>query len=443
MTTLNQMTAAQAAEGIRNGDFTSEDLVKACLARIDEIEETVGAWTFLDPEYAIKQARKADAARKAGIPLGPMHGVPVGIKDIIDTDDMPTEDGTVLHAGRRPRRDASVAAQLRSAGAVILGKTVTTELAVYSPGKTRNPHNPEYTPGGSSSGSAAAVAAEMVPLAVGTQTNGSVIRPASFCGVVGFKPSFGRISRHRVLRQSSPLDTVGVFARTVEDAALIAENLMAFDERDPALRPRAHPRLLDTMRAEPPVEPNLAFVKSPVWDQADGDMQEAFVEVAEHLGGLAQEVTLSETFDHVHDWHRTIMEADLAKNFLIDEEKGRDKISAVLREMMDRGKTYTAVAYNQSVEHIAVLNNLLEEVFERFDAILTPATPGPAPKGLASTGNPVFCTLWTYCGLPAITLPLLQASNGMPMGMQLVGPKDDDARLLRTARWLVEQLAEG
>lgn len=437
--TLNQMTATQAATAIKNGDITSEDLVGACLARIDAIDETVEAWAFLDKDYALKQARQADLARKAGRAMGPLHGVPVGIKDIIDTEDMPTEDGTVLHAGRRPREDATVVALLREAGAIILGKTVTTELAVYGPGKTKNPHNPDHTPGGSSSGSAAAVAAEMVPLAVGTQTNGSVIRPAAFCGVVGYKPSHGLISRYRVLRQSPPLDTVGVFARTVEDAALLAETLMAYDARDPAMRPRARPTLVETARGEPPVEPNIAFVKSPVWDKADGDTKEAFEELAAHLGARTREVDLSVTFEYAYDWQKTIMEADLAKNFQIDNDK-LDQITPILREMLDRGKTYTAVAYNQAIDHMAVLNNLLDEVFEQFDVIVTPATIGTAPKGLETTGSPLFCTLWTYCGLPAITLPLLQGANGLPMGVQLVGPKGDDARLLRCARWLAESL---
>lgn len=438
--TSNQMTAAQAATAIRNGDMTSEDLVRACLARVDEIEETVGAWTYLDHDYAIRQAKAADLARKEGRALGPLHGVPVGIKDIFDTEDMPTEDGTVLHAGRRPLEDSTVVALLRQAGAVIMGKTVTTELAVYAPGKTRNPHDPGHTPGGSSSGSAAAVAAHMVPLAVGTQTNGSVIRPASFCGVVGYKPSHGLISRHRVLLQSPPLDTVGVFARTVEDAALMAEPLMAFDGRDSAMRPRARPALLETARSEPPVDPDIAFVRSPVWDKADDDTKAAFEELAAHLGERVREVELPDAFGHGHDWHRTIMEADLAKNFRFDVDKEREKVSSVLCEMMDRGKTYTAVAYNEAVEHIAVLNDLLGEIFKRYDAILTPAAIGTAPKGLDGTGSPIFCTLWTYCGLPAVSLPLLVGTNGLPMGVQLVGPKGDDARLLRCARWLAESL---
>jgi len=440
--TISELTAAQAAAAMANGDITSEDLVRACLARIDEVEKTLGAWACLDPDHAIRQAKAADRARNEGQALGPLHGVPVGIKDIFDTDDMPTENGTVLHAGRRPMKDCTAVALLRQAGAVIMGKTVTTELAVYAPGKTRNPRNPEHTPGGSSSGSAAAVAAHMVPLAVGSQTNGSVIRPASFCGVVGYKPSFGLISRHGVLLQSPPLDTVGVFARTVGDAAMLAEPMMAFDGRDSAMRPRARPALVETAATEPPVEPALAFVKSPVWDQADDDTKRAFAELAAHLGERVRAIDLPDAFAHGHGWHRTIMEADLAKNFCVDEDRGRDRISPILREMMDRGKTVTAVAYNEAVERIAALNDLLGEIFRQFDAILTPATVGTAPKGLDGTGSPMFCTLWTYCGLPAVSLPLLKGVNGMPMGVQLVGPKGDDARLLRTARWLAARVGE-
>ena len=203
------MTSAEAAAAIRAGELTSEELVKSCLQRIEALEPTVGAWTQLDPELAMARAREADSLRRSGAALGPLHGVPVGVKDVFDTMDMPTECGTILHAGRTPARDATAVALLRQAGAVIIGKTVTTELAVYAPGKTRNPHDPNRTPGGSSSGSAAAVAARMVPLALGTQTNGSVIRPASYCGVCGYKPSFGLISRHRVLAQSRLLDHVG------------------------------------------------------------------------------------------------------------------------------------------------------------------------------------------------------------------------------------------
>jgi len=234
---LNKMSAVFAAAAIRGGKITSEELVRACLDRIAEIEETVRAWVYLDHEYAIKQAQDADKKLKSGKSVGPLHGLPVGIKDIFDTADMPTENGTVLHAGRQPGEDATAVSLLREAGAIIMGKTVTTELAVYAPGKTTNPHDSKRTPGGSSSGSAAAVAAFMVPLAIGTQTNGSVIRPASYCGVYGFKPTYGRISRYGVLKQSRVLDQVGVFARSIEDAALVTQQLMAYDNKDPDVKP--------------------------------------------------------------------------------------------------------------------------------------------------------------------------------------------------------------
>jgi Asp-tRNA(Asn)/Glu-tRNA(Gln) amidotransferase A subunit family amidase len=334
---LVEIDAGATAALIRDGKATAVETTEACLARIAEREPAVQAWTFLDPDHARAQARAAHEHRQAGRPLGPLHGVAVGIKDIIGTADMPTEDGTVLHAGRQPRHDAALVARLRAAGAVILGKTVTTELAVYSPGKTRNPHDPERTPGGSSSGSAAAVAAGMVPLAVGTQTNGSVIRPAAFCGVYGFKPSFGRIGRAGVLRQSPPLDHVGVFARSVADLALISEVLMGHDPDDPATRPAARPPLFAVAAEPPPVLPTLAFVRTPVWRQAEPQVHAAFDELVQALGERVQEVTLPADFERAHEAHRLVMEADLATNFAAEYERGRDKLSAVLREMIERG----------------------------------------------------------------------------------------------------------
>ena len=435
---LALMSATEAAAAMRAGEITSEELVRACLDHIAAIEEQIGAWAYLDPDYALKQARQADLALQEGKGIGPLNGIPVGVKDIFDTRDMPTEDGTVLHAGRQPTEDATAVALLREAGAIIMGKTVTTELAVYAPGKTRNPHDPECTPGGSSNGSAAAVAAGMAPLAIGTQTNGSVIRPASYCGVYGYKPSYGRISRHLVLQQSRPLDQVGVFARTIEDAALIAESIMAFDDRDPDTQMRARPKLVETLAGEPPVQPRLAFVKTPVWDQAETDTQEAFAELVAHLGEIVVEVELPDIFNDAVELHRIIMEADLARSFEREYANGKDKLSAILREMIERGQKVLAVDYNDAVSRIPVCNRALDNVFDWYDAILTPATTGEAPVGLESTGSPIFCTIWSLCGMPATTLPILQGAHGMPLGVQLVGPRDDDARLLRTARWLVD-----
>jgi len=439
---LFEMSAAEAAAAIQSGETTSEELVQACLDHIATLEDSVGAWAHLDPEYALQQARDADLQRRSGMSVGPLHGVPVGVKDIFDTRDMPTEDGTVLHAGRTPAYDATAVALLREAGAVIMGKTVTTELAVYAPGKTRNPHDPARTPGGSSSGSAAAVAAHMVPLAIGTQTNGSVIRPASYCGVFGYKPSHGLISRYRVLQQSRALDQVGVFGRTVADVALLAEQLMGFDERDPDMRPRSRPNLTGTATEEPLVPPRLAFVKTPAWDQADKDVQDAFAELMEFLGDEAEELDLSDLLENAVNWHRTIMEADLARSFRREYERGKEILSATLREMIERGQQCLAMDYNEALEQIPVLNSALDEILLEYDAIITPATTGEAPAGLESTGSPVFCTPWSLCGMPTISVPILQGSNGMPIGVQMTAARNDDARLLRTANWLALRVEE-
>lgn len=435
-TKLIRLSATDLAARIRAGETTSEELVTACLERISELEESIQAWAHIDPDYALEQARNADNERKRGQATGPLHGIPVGVKDIFDTGDMPTEDGTVLHAGRTPAYDATAVSLLREAGAVIMGKTVTTELAVYAPGKTRNPHDHDRTPGGSSSGSAAAVATGMVPLAIGSQTNGSVIRPASFCGVYGYKPSHGLISRYRMLRQSRMLDQIGVFARSTVDAALIAETLMAFDDRDPDTRPSARPSLVETASAEPPLPPRFALVRSPVWDSADTDVQEGFNELTEHLGDQVQPVELPDIFQNAVKWHRTIMEADIALSYEREYRAGGDQLSSALREMIERGRGHAAVDYNHALAQIPLMRGMLEEICAEYDAIITPATTGEAPMGLESTGDPIFCTLWTLCGCPAITLPVLLGSSGMPIGIQLVSCKGDDARLLRNARWL-------
>ena len=385
----------------------------------------------------MRQAEAADDHRKQGKATGPLHGVPVGIKDIFDTGDMPTEFGSKLWAGRTPRRDAAAVARLRAAGAVILGKTVTTEYAYFNPGKTRNPHNPDHTPGGSSSGSAAAVAALMVPGAIGSQTNGSVIRPAAFCGVVGFKPTHGLIPRSGALLLSRALDHVGVFARSVDDAALLAQMLAGFDEEDPDTRPLARPPFVDVAASEPPLPPRFAFVRSPAWKHAEKVTTEAFAELVEALGEQVSEVEIGQSFDRAIDMHRTVMEVEMAHNLHRDFEQGGDSLSKVLRALIERGRKVLAVDYTRALAGSATLNAALDGVFDEYDAILTPAAPGPAPRGLDSTGNPAFCSLWTYLGTPAVTLPLLQSESGLPIGVQLVGRRGNDARLLRTANWLV------
>jgi len=436
-----QLSACDAAEAIREGSLRSEVLVQACLERIEAVDKEVQAWAFLDPDYALEQARRCDEAHASGLSKGPLHGVPVALKDIIDTADMPTENGTVLHEGRRPFDDAAIVTTLRTAGAVIMGKTVTTELATYHPGKTRNPHDPSRTPGGSSSGSAAGVASYQIPLAVGSQTNGSVLRPASYCGVWGFKPSRGLTSRVRVLSQSPFLDILGFFAREVRDLALIAEVLAVYDIRDPQMRPRAKPALLDTVAQEPPAPPRIAFVRSPVWDQADDDAKEAIGELVDFLGDTVEEVALPSAFEQAVDWHGTIMEADIARSFGPLYERGADKMSESLRGQIERGLKITAVAYNDAISKVDLLNYGLTDLYRDFDAILTLPVTGEAPVGDA-TGSPIFCTIWTLCGPPAVTVPVMTGSNGLPIGAQLVGALGDDGRLLRTAAWLTRSVEE-
>ena len=416
--------------------------MRACLLRIRELEPRVQAWAFLDEDHALAQARAADDLKRTGAPIGPLHGVPVGIKDIFDTADLPTERGSALCAGRTPSRDAAAVALLRAAGAVILGKTVTTEFASAAPGKTRNPHDPERTPGGSSSGSAAAVAAGMVPLAIGSQTNGSVIRTAAFCGVVGFKPTHGLIPRAGMLMVSRTLDQPGVFARTILDAALIAEQLVAFDERDPDTRPRARIPFREVAAEEPPLPPVLAFIKTPRWESADEEMKEAFLELAGSLDARVEEVELFPSAAQAWDWHQAIMDAETAASLEQEWEKGRERLSNAVREQIERGRKASATDYLRALRWVPRLWESFAELFEqRYDAILTPAAPGPAPRDLASTGDPSFCTPWTLCGMPALTLPLLRTAAGLPLGVQLVGPRDGDARLLRTARWLAAEVA--
>jgi Asp-tRNA(Asn)/Glu-tRNA(Gln) amidotransferase A subunit family amidase len=442
MMSLAALSLKEAAADIRAGRITSAELVADCLKRIDEVDPDIEAWAFLDRDHAMRQAKAADDHRRQGKATGPLHGVPVGIKDIFDTGDMPTEFGSPVWSGRTPRQDAAVVARLRAAGAVIMGKTVTTEYAYFHPGKTKNPHDKTRTPGGSSSGSAAAVAAYMVPGAIGSQTNGSVIRPASFCGVVGFKPTHGLIPRSGALMLSRTLDHVGVFARSVEDAALLAEALAGFDEEDPDTRPLARPPFAAVAESEPPLPPRLAFVRSAVWGRAEPVTHEAFAELVKALGDSASEVELGSAFERAVDFQRVVMDVEMAHNLHRDYEKGCDKLSAALRQLIERGRTYPAVDYLRATSAIAPLNEALEELFNEYDAILTPAAPGAAPA-IATTGDPVFCSTWTYLGTPAVTLPLLSSEDGLPIGAQLVGRRENDARLLRTARWLVKTLQPG
>ncbi len=440
---LAALSLSDAAADIRDGRITSAELVRDCLAQVAAVEDKVQAWAFLDREHATRQAEAADEHRRHGRATGPLHGVPIGIKDIFDTGDMPTEFGSPFWAGRTPRADAAAVARLRAAGAVIMGKTVTTEYGFMHPGKTANPHDHTRTPGGSSSGSAAAVAAHMVPGALGAQTNGSVIRPAAFCGVVGFKPTHGLIPRTGSLMLTRTLDHVGVFARNVEDAALLAEVLAGFDAEDPDTRPLARPPLAAVAASEPPLPPRFAFVRTAAWKHVEPVMSEAFEELIGALGDAVAEVELGSSFERTIELHRTVMDVEMAHYLHRDYEQAGTQLSAVLRAAIERGRGVSAVEYMWAVAAIGTLNTSLDEVFIEYDALLTPAAPGPAPHGLEATGNPVFCSTWSYLGTPAVTLPLMVSGEGMPLGVQLVGRRDGDARLLRTARWLVTTLGRG
>lgn len=439
---LAGFSAVEAHARLTGGALSATDYAQALLERVDVVEPQVLAWAHLDRPHFLAQAEAADEDHAAGRGDGPLFGLPVGVKDIIDTADLPTEDGTVLHAGRTPREDAAVVRRLRAAGGLVMGKTVTTELATYAPGPTRNPHNPAHTPGGSSSGSAAAVAAGMVPLAIGTQTNGSIIRPASFCGVYGFKPSTGLIPRTGILTQSPPLDAVGVFGRTLDDVALLAEVLAGHDPQDPSTRLRGAPPLVRMAATDAVLPPTLAWVATPFWDRVAPDAQAAFGELVELLAGRIAPFELPASAADAIGWQKTVMEADLAGSFEVEYQRGRDQLSASLRAQIERGQAVTAVAYRQALARVPVLLDSLETLFEHFDAIVTPATLGTAPQGLAATGDPLMCTLWTFLGMPCLSLPLLHGENGLPIGVQLVGQRGDDARLLRTARWLVRAVRE-
>jgi Asp-tRNA(Asn)/Glu-tRNA(Gln) amidotransferase A subunit family amidase len=431
------LSAVELRDRLAGGALKAVDLAKACLDRIQALEPKIGAWAHLDPDHVMKQAEMADLYRATGRPIGPLHGLPVGIKDIIDTAKIPTENGTAIDSGRIPTEDAFVVARLRAAGAIIMGKTVTTELAYIHPPKTKNPNSTDHTPGGSSSGSAAAVASGMVPLAIGTQTGGSVIRPASFCGVTGFKPTFGAIPRSGILKQSQTLDTVGVFGRGPLDAALIAEVLFGGDPADPATSPTPHPQLLKTASEEAPVRPIFALVKPPGWDDADPEMKEAFAELAEALGEeQCFEVQLPKYFDQAAELRQRINFAEMARNYYTYARAGADKLSSEMQEALQEGSATLAKDYLAALDWPEVYYAGLKEIFAHADVILTPAATGPAPKDLTTTGSAIFNGLWTLVGTPAVTIPVLTSQGGMPMGIQLVGPRGYDGRLLRSARWL-------
>jgi Asp-tRNA(Asn)/Glu-tRNA(Gln) amidotransferase A subunit family amidase len=425
---------------IRAGSLSSVDLVKACLARIDETDGQLKAWVHLDPEYALNQAEAMDVIRRAGRPIGPLHGVPVGLKDIIDTRDLPTERGTPIFAGRRPSKDAALVERLRDAGAVILGKTASTELAFVHAAETRNPHDPNRSPGGSSSGSAAAVAAFQVPLAIGTQTNGSVIRPAAFCGTYGFKPTRGVISRRGVLQTSKSLDQVGVFGRTLEDVALLADVIGGYDPSDPMCYARPRPKMLEGSRADAPVEPEFVWFDLPFNDRLTEDAREGLDELVNTLGARVERVPVAENMVGLVDVQRVIHEYEICHHLESVFAEHWDMVSTSLRPVIERARTISDAQYDEALEVMASAAGFFAEFFNDYDAVIAPSAAGEAPEFGNGTGDPVFCTIWTLCGLPSLNLPLLVGENGLPVGVQLVGAAEEDDRLLRTASWMLKQL---
>ncbi|MEM1299673.1 MAG: amidase [Pseudomonadota bacterium] len=430
-----ELGAAEAAAKIRAGEITSEALVQSCLDRISARDAEVRAWIWLDPDLALAQAREADRVQALGHGIGPLHGVPVGIKDIIETADMPTQDGYKGHEGRHTHSDAFCVSQLRDAGAVILGKTVTTELATRSPGATRNPHNAAHTPGGSSSGSAAAVADGQLPLALGTQTGGSVIRPASFCGIVGFKPTFGMIARRGVTLQADWLDTVGTYGRSVEDAAMAADAMWARDLDDPQAVPRSRGSLAEMARSEPPARPKFAFMRGGMWDKADAAAQNALEGFAADLGSDCEAVAQPDWMTEAWEWQRILQAYGNAIHYGPLLDRDGDKMTESLQAVVNMGRGVTETEYRRAVAERDRVHDGLAEIYAEYDAILCLASAGPAPEGLGWTGDPVFNAFWTYVGTPCVTLPLLEV-DGLPMGVQITGPRGADGPLLRTASWL-------
>ncbi|QHQ37191.1 amidase [Algicella marina] len=440
MSRPHALTASDAAEAIRSGRLTATKLVSDCLARIEETDGTLHAWAHVDAEGAMAAAEEADSRKMHGLPLGPLHGVPVGLKDIIDTAGQPTTRGTPIFAGRQPVADARIVTTLREAGAIILGKTVTTELAFVHAAETRNPHNPAHTPGGSSSGSAAAVGAFQVPLAVGTQTNGSVIRPASFCGTFGFKPTRGLIPRTGVLQTSVSLDQLGTFARSVEDIALVTEALMSADPADPKSLPHHKPHLAAGAAAEPPVEPALAVFDLPYSSQLASDTTHGLAELSDALGARVEHHASPPAFASLPQVQSTIHLYEITHHLADVFDENWDAISDSLRPLVETGRKITADQHAEALERMGEAERWAEAFFKDFDAILAPSALGEAPLFGPATGDPICCTYWTVMGLPCLSLPLLTGDAGLPIGVQLIGRQQHDDRLLRTANWLLKTL---
>ena len=436
------LTASEALAAIASGRLSSVELVKSCLARIAETDGAINAWAFMDEGAALAQAAECDRIRIAGLATGPLHGIPVALKDIIDTAKMPTQRGSVIFEGRQTDHVARLVELLREAGAVIMGKTVTTELAFVHANETRNPHNPDHTPGGSSSGSAAAVAAMHVPLAIGTQTNGSVIRPASFCGVFGFKPTRGVISRDGILQTSVSLDQVGCFGRSLADVALLTDAIGGYDQRDAVSFARPRPNMSAGAAADAPVTPALAWFDLPFNDRLSDDALDGIDAVIKILGPSVERMAAADTLSDLVAVQATIHEYEIAQHQAEVFETHWNQISDTLRPVITRARTITKAQYDDALAVKTSAEGFFKAFFMDYDAIIAPSAAGEAPTFGNGTGDPIFCTLWTLAGLPCISLPMLVGETGLPIGIQLIGPAEKDDRLLRTARWLQTHIAD-
>jgi len=436
MIDIFSLTTNKLVDKLRAGEISSVEACTQYIERIEKFEKDVQAWEYFDKKKLLEKAEEADEYRKSGKPLGPLHGLPIAIKDIIGTLEMPTECGTPLRKKMPSSQDSEVVNLLKTAGAIVMGKTVTTELAYFHPGKTTNPHDYSRTPGGSSSGSAAVIAAHMAPLSIGSQTNGSIIRPASYCGVVGYKPSYGLISRSGVLRQSDKLDTIGVFGKTVEDVALLAKSLIKKDLYDSSTIHYAADEMLNICKKGPLFDPKFIFYKTKNWKNIDKESQRSFEFFIKTFEKNIEVFDTPSYFDDIPKYHKIIQETDMANNFQGYYKKSKKKLSKEIITAIERGLKYTAKDYVEAIDFMKRSYESYSEVFEDYHGVLTPATTGVADKGLKSTGSPEFCTIWTYMGLPSISLPLLAGANNLPLGIQLVGDKLDDLRFLGIANWL-------
>jgi amidase len=420
-----RLSGAAAVARLQSGDLTAEVLTRACLDRI-EARRSVQAWAYLDPDHALAQARAADRAGRPGL----LAGLPVGVKDVIDTADMPTGHGSPIYRGNRPFADAACVALIRIAGGVVLGKTVTTEFANRYPGPTVNPHNPARTPGGSSSGSAASVADFQVPIGLGTQTGGSVIRPSAFCGAVGYKPSFGEFSRSGIKLQCHNLDTLGVICRSLDDIALMRAVLI----EGPAHR-------IDRIAPAP----RIGLCRTPSWGAADAATQGLIEAAASRLaaaGARVTEVEFAPQFRSIAEHHRRIFNYEAARNYAYEYERHRDRVSAVLKEtVLEPGRALPVAAYIEALETAEAFRAYLDDLFTDVDALLTPSAAGEAPEGFGTTGDPAFNSIWTLAWAPCVTLPAGNGPNGLPLGIQLVGRRFDDESLLDAAAWVEARLS--